>query len=68
MYEVESNIPVPLFRKSCSLYPFDTMEVGDSFLAEEANVRSAAGQYSKRHGRKFTTRAVEGGYRVWRIQ
>ena len=52
-------------------YPFGEMEVGDSFFVDgipKERVRSAANQYGIRHGRKYATRSVDGGIRVWRAQ
>ena len=66
-----SEEPQPLFR-----YPFEGMEVNDSFFvacdfedrAVVANrVRSAAIQWGKRRGLKFTARMVDDGIRVWRV-
>lgn len=60
-----------------SKYPFGDMEVEDSFFIakEEAfsrngycKVFSAASYFGKRNGKKFMTRAVEGGFRVWRVE
>lgn len=79
MYTIEANIPVAKkqmprrLNAKCYRYPFDKMEVGDSFFFEghpitgSANVRAAAQIWGKRRGRKFTVRAVPDGYRVWRI-
>lgn len=69
MLHVESTVPLPDDRPRLK-YPFDDMQVGDSFLITEAgmvkNARSAAWMYSRRHGMKFSCRKVDGGWRVWR--
>ena len=68
---IEKGIPVKRPRED-SVYPFTEMEVGDSFLATEQickkphKVRMAAHEAGKRLGRKYVTRTVEGGIRVWR--
>jgi hypothetical protein len=69
MLYVESSVPLPDDRQRLK-YPFDDMDVGDSFLLTDPsmvkNARSAAWMYSRRHGMKFSCRKVEGGWRVWR--
>jgi len=66
---VESNVPLPDDHPRLK-YPFDDMNVGDSFLLTDhsmvKNARSAAWMYSRRHGMKFSCRKVEDGWRVWR--
>jgi len=59
-------------------YPFDRMEVGDSFfLGDEdlpnsaaSSLRSSASRYSSTVDTqaRFTIRRVDGGYRAWRVQ
>ncbi len=54
-----SNLGVPL------KYPFDEIQVGQSFSVSEEEMlsaRRAAHQYGVRHGKKFATR----GTRIWR--
>lgn len=67
---VEKGIPLPPKRHNVKFgvgkYPFATMKVGESFLTTDFAVAYAASWYGKRTGRKFATRAVEGGVRVWR--
>ena len=64
--------PPPLMR-----YPFEDMEVNASFLVACADedkpvvanrVRAASVRWGQRHKRRFTTRTVEDGIRVWRIE
>jgi hypothetical protein len=67
--EIEKKLPVPKTRS----YPFVDMDVGDSiFFETQADVeraQSAAYSYAKNHGNGFkvTRRAVDNGYRLWRI-
>ncbi len=85
MFEVEKNVEVPQILRDQERprkYPFNEMDVGDSFFipsgthaAENINgkttprVSSAAHNYGKIHGQKFTIRKQPcGGYRVWRIE
>ena len=73
---VEKGIPIP--PRKCgtgrpALYPFAEMKVGDSFAIESARKRQGrmcaiASDYGKRHGMRFTVRAIgDGMLRVWRI-
>lgn len=52
-------------------YPWKTMDIGDSFLfpaeMKEQSVRSLPYEAGKTHGRKFTVRKTEEGFRCWRI-
>lgn len=68
MYEIDKGIEIPQPR---SEYPFGEMEIGDSFLAPKEKikgVRAAASEYGKRKSKRFMTRTVEGGVRVWRVE
>ena len=71
MYEIEKNIPTVRAYK----YPFRDMEIGDSFLVPCVDDRAAKIDRSKISGaawylrpKKFSTRRVEGGIRVWRVK
>jgi hypothetical protein len=68
--QIEKGIPIPQSgsRTHARKYPFDEMEIGDSVLVEDDRVYSAVSVYSKRNGKKYATRKVEGGIRVWRIK
>ncbi len=72
-YKIEKNVPSPsVYNKN--IYPFKTMEVGDSFFIknreERDKVRVAAQGYRVRADPKFkvTIREVEGGFRLWRVE
>ncbi len=76
MYEIEKNVPRPQ-RVECK-YPFEKMDIGDSFLipAKERNsVRSSAINYSDTTKRRDGTAEMKWSicrvdsdfYRVWRI-
>jgi len=72
MIEIEKGIPIPNDgRGRPSRYPWTTMDVGDSFFIPGKTAHDFSGIASGagfRTGRKFTTRTVEGGVRVWRIE
>lgn len=66
MYKVESGIPIP------GMYPFASMNVGDSFElpdpAKRTTVAVAVYRYAKEHGKKFTIRKTPTGeLRCWRV-
>lgn len=70
--KIDQGIPIP--NAGCGhgrkRYPWDKMEVGDSFLHESEKPSSVSGQASmagSRLGFKFSTRKTEEGYRVWRV-
>ena len=60
------------------IYPWKEMEVGDSFFIPagsrgearviQLRVGSAAKNQWTNHGRVITTRTMEGGVRVWRVE
>ena len=78
MIEIDQFIPIPEERRGPPLkYPWDTLKVGESFLVKCAKSK----RYKKQHSlltsarlwrkrncktRKFRTRMVENGVRVWR--
>lgn len=73
--EIEKNVPVPTGRgvgkAKSSAYPFEGMEVGDSFVLDEdatRRVRSAAERFKKTHrGWTYKTKTSIGRIRLWRI-
>ena len=80
-YKIEKDVPLCRTSSKSNKYPFDQMEVGDSFLVPYAEAKHArmaaltrnAGQYKKlpKHvteQRHFVTRTVEGGTRIWRTE
>jgi hypothetical protein len=72
--KVESGIPLPptnSTHQSGVSNTLRTMKIGESFLYRglPVTVRIIANRISKEAGgRKFATRKVEGGLRVWRIK
>jgi hypothetical protein len=77
MYKIEKDIPLKEPKKSD--YPFQKMEVGDSFLIEaeksefkkhRAALFTAIYRLNTKAGDqiKITTRTVEDGLRVWRTK
>lgn len=63
---IDKGIPMP--RK----FPFEEMEVGDSFVVppdtHRTTVNIAAKRFGDKHGMKFATRTMpDGTLRCWRI-
>lgn len=73
MLKIERDIPVPETRGRHAKYPFNEMEIGDSFFvpADDRPIpilqRSIIASAHKLES-KFVTRAVDGGVRVWRVE
>jgi hypothetical protein len=65
--KVEKNVPLP------ARYPFDEMEVGDSFAVPPEIARNtvavAAGRYGDKHAMKFIVRLMpDRTLRCWRTE
>jgi hypothetical protein len=77
-FKIEKNVP---YRGSepkiwTRKYPFNELEVGDSFFVPAKDNTPASrhyvqslicAYYKKLRPKKFTARSVEGGIRVWRL-
>lgn len=64
---IEKNIPLPSGGKSgVRRWPFDEMEIGDSIFSTDERLQSAAHSWGQLKRRKFITRKIDGGCRVWR--
>jgi hypothetical protein len=66
MIPIDKGIPLP------GKYPFDKMEVGDSFLVPahipRTTATAAATRYGKSLGMKFSFRITPEGLRCWRVE
>ena len=75
MYEIDKGIKIPDLKKTgpeCA-YPWDKMEIGDSFFIREGEINNPYGIISApnkqyRFKKKFTCRKIEDGHRIWRIR
>lgn len=71
MFEVEKDIPLPKTRQKLKKYPWDSMEIGDSFLVpktEGKNARASAYASGFKSGRKYASRLQKDGTtRIWRL-
>ena len=86
MISIDRNVPLPpqqeFQQKTAKKYPFDLMEIGDSFPVKLTDyepgltsrklmqrISPAASRHAKNHSRKYTLRIMENGdVRVWRIE
>lgn len=75
MYTVEKNIPIPPSAKRENAkrkYPFNEMEIGDSFWVDTENrnkVRIAAFNEGTRKKKLFkVTKDMQGEVRCWRLE
>lgn len=74
MINIDKNIPVPEGRKKGRrvAYPFEQMEVGDSFVipdGEREKCRMAAYAWGKRRNLRFVVRLDDDGdVRCWRSE
>jgi hypothetical protein len=69
--KIEKGIPVTDQRRgNHRKYPWDEMEVGDSFFVPGKSpntISSSANYQSKTRGWRFKVASLEGGVRVWRV-
>lgn len=71
-FTIEKDVPIPATTagRPATGSKWDALEVGDSVLLVGVTQPSASartGRTAKNLGRKFTTRKVDGGVRVWRV-
>lgn len=72
---IEKGIPAPESAlKGRTKYPWPKMDIGDSVFFEgepggtQCNASKASIMYGKRTGKKFASRSIDGGVRIWRIE
>ena len=68
-YKIDKNVPIPTSHGNLK-YPFDKLEVGDSFFVEgiEHPARLAKYCYAKRHGITLVSKREGNGHRIWRTK
>ena len=73
--KIEKGVPIPKI-KGHAKYPWNEMEVGDSFFAPlngrdfgqfRNSISTSARQHKLGTTKNFRTATVDGGVRVWRI-
>jgi len=71
--KIDKGIPLPARKGRAKKYPFDQMDIGDSFLVpvgatkSDSSIYSSMSQAKKRLNINLTCARVDGGVRVWRI-
>lgn len=66
-HEIEKNIPIPDRQIGLCKYPFNKMDIGDSFVLP-TKLRSSTSHRGRILGFKFLTRKIDDeNVRVWRI-
>lgn len=69
---MQSGVPIPRIKqtKPRLVYPWLTLNVGDSFLylGQRKAASAVASKAGVRHGRKFVTRFTNEGVRIWRVR
>ena len=65
-FKIEKGIPLPpAGRGNGAKSRWAELEIGDSVVITKSE-RAAAYNHAKKRGKKFESRLVEGGARVWR--
>jgi len=78
-YKINKNVPMPKPSQLSSMFPWDDMEVGDSFFVPHNDVQSSSSirqtVYASNRRRKpkfyrvvWDDEGVELGYRVFRVK
>ena len=67
-FEIQKEIPLPPQFKRQNKYPWNEMEIGDSFLAPHNGGLSASCRMQSRNGKEFISRIECRGTRVWRVK
>ena len=72
---IDKGIPIPPNnfaerQRSAPRFPWDEMEVGDSFFSRYHGAYTNTSKAARRYpGKKFTGRSLEdGGWRIWRTE
>jgi len=72
MIKIDKNVEIPPRKvRGAGKYPWESMIVGDSFLADPKGLDSVSvmvSRASKRYGMKFSCRQTGDGIRVWRTR
>lgn len=73
MEKIQKNLPMPkpVGAGRPTKYPWNTMEVGDSFALPTLDYNTALAYCSgasRRYKKQFKTRFYKGEYRIWRTK
>jgi|LakMenEpi03Aug12_release.lakeMendotaPanAssembly.Ray.scaffolds.fasta_scaffold3116757_2 hypothetical protein len=68
---IDKGVPIPCSRlgRGREKYPWDKLEVGDSFWCDMKQIKlgTRASSAGKVRGWKFISRSENGGTRIWRV-
>lgn len=67
--KIESGVPVPYIRGNRGMYVnmAKKMKTGDSIFLDNVGAKSLLAA-ARRQGKKFISRKVDAGYRVWYVE
>ncbi len=79
VYKVDKGVPLTRKKMDLARFPFDKMNVNDSFLVPKEDqppekvrlsIFTAVKSFNAHHGKahKIATRMEDGGLRVWRVK
>jgi hypothetical protein len=69
-FKVVKNIKIPERTYAQRDFPFDEMQVGDSFEVPAeavASARQLVSRFARKTGRKFSVRRYMNSHRCWRV-
>jgi hypothetical protein len=67
--QIEKGVVMPV-KRSQVVYPYEDMEIGDSFKVDGGTLQAMCYQnrkWGKKLGRVYTARKSDDGVRVWRV-
>lgn len=70
MIEISKNVPLPK-EKTRNTYPYEEMDVGDSFFVSGVTMQNMCnmnGKAAKKYGGRFIARRENEGIRVWKTE
>ncbi len=67
--KIEDGVPLPTRTHKGAKYPWNDLEVGQSFAVIDPPkwFHTTVSAEGRKRGKKFTVRQIDGGARVWRI-
>lgn len=71
MITIEKNIPIPTKAGRYNRYPFKQLKINESFFVPKGNRNNVsvamAYFHRKNTNKRFVSRTVDNGIRVWRV-
>lgn len=68
-FKIDKDIPIPTrgSGRRNQRHPWAKLDVGDSFFSPAQTVQYQTSSVGRQLGRKFVSRKVVGGWRIWRV-